>query len=126
MDVVVANIIVASAFNAKSKDLSVYHVGSSDRNPVAWKTVRSVVQDFWNTNVSQSRLSKSNLMVSQNKYMVQMNQMIRSVPIWMYSKASPYMGNQHVKNAQRLVKAEERASEIKKIFHFFVVGEWIY
>ena len=44
----------------------------------------------------------------------------------MYSKASPYLGSQHVKNAQRLVKAEERAAEIKRLFHFFVFGEWIY
>lgn len=43
-----------------------------------------------------------------------------------YSKISPFMGREHSKNAQRLVKAEERATEIKKIFHFFAVGEWIY
>ena len=39
---------------------------------------------------------------------------------------APYMGKQHMKNAQRLKKTEERAVEIKKIFHFFIQNEWIY
>ena len=66
VDVVVANIIVASAFNAKCNGLNIYHVGSSDRNPVKWGTVRTVVQDFWNTNVSESRLSKSKLAIHKS------------------------------------------------------------
>lgn len=36
VDVVVNNIIVASAYNFKQTNLSVYHVGSSDRNPLTW------------------------------------------------------------------------------------------
>ena len=126
VDVVVANIIVASAFNAKRNGLNIYHVGSSDRNPVKWGTARTIIQDFWNTNVSESRLSKSKLAIYKNEKSVRMSEMLRYIPIWMYSKASPYLGNQHMKNAQRLIKAEERAKEIKKIFHFFVIGEWIY
>ncbi len=37
VDVVVANIIVATAYNFRNKDLSIYHVGTSDRNPITWK-----------------------------------------------------------------------------------------
>lgn len=44
VDVVVANIIIASAFNAYNKKLSIYHVGSSDRNPLTWKLVQTVIQ----------------------------------------------------------------------------------
>lgn len=36
VDIVVANILVASAYNANSHKLSIYHVGSSDRNPINW------------------------------------------------------------------------------------------
>lgn len=36
VDVVVATIIVASAFNVGNKSLPIYHVGSSDRNPLTW------------------------------------------------------------------------------------------
>lgn len=34
VDVVVATIIVATAYSAKTPHLSIYHVGSSDRNPL--------------------------------------------------------------------------------------------
>lgn len=40
VDVVVGTIIVASAFNLKNPKLSIYHVGSSDRNPLIWGEVR--------------------------------------------------------------------------------------
>ena len=36
VDVVVATIIVASAYNMNNRGLSVYHAGSSDRNPLIW------------------------------------------------------------------------------------------
>ena len=68
-----ANIIVASAYNARNNGLNIYHVGSSDRNPVKWRTVQTVVQDFWNTNVSESRLSKSNMLISTNETRIRIN-----------------------------------------------------
>ena len=37
VDIVVANIIVASAKNIGNQQLTIYHVGSSDRNPFTWK-----------------------------------------------------------------------------------------
>ena len=36
VDVVTAGILVATAFNLKNKSLPIYHVGSSDLNPVTW------------------------------------------------------------------------------------------
>lgn len=64
VDMVVANMIVATAYNAFNKTLSIYHVGSSDRNPILWKNVRSILNDFWNTNISQSRIAKSNVLLT--------------------------------------------------------------
>lgn len=126
VDIVVANIIVATAFNAFNKKLSVYHVGSSDRNPVSWATVRNLVNDFWSTNVSQSRVSKPNVVLTRSKLKLKYHEYKRLIPNYLYSKASPFLGSQHMKNANRLLKAEERAREIKKIFAFFVNGNWIY
>lgn len=40
VDVVVASIIVATAFNIGNKSLPIYHVGSSDLNPIRWGEVR--------------------------------------------------------------------------------------
>lgn len=73
VDVVVANIIVATAYNARAKKINIYHVGSSDRNPMPWGTTAKIVTDFWNTNVSQSRVSKAKLMVSQHESVVKMH-----------------------------------------------------
>jgi fatty acyl-CoA reductase len=36
VDFVANNIILASAFNFRQKNLPIYHVGSSDRNPLTW------------------------------------------------------------------------------------------
>ena len=52
--------------------------------------------------------------------------MKRSVPSWMYTKVAPYMGKQHVKNAEKLKNTIERGNKIKDVFRFFVENEWIY
>jgi hypothetical protein len=36
----VANIIVATARNLRKNGLPIYHVGSSDRNPITWAKAR--------------------------------------------------------------------------------------
>ncbi len=66
VDVVVATIIVASAFNCRNKGLSIYHVGSSDRNPLTWGEMKIEVCNFWNSNVSQSRVGKAEVIFSEN------------------------------------------------------------
>jgi len=66
VDIVVANILTASAYNSNSHHLSIYNCGSSDRNPIPWKKVQTIVQDYWNSNPSQNRLSKANVVYTQN------------------------------------------------------------
>lgn len=73
VDIVVANIIVASAYNAFSKDLNVYNCGSSDRNPLQWSKVQNIVSEFWNANPSQSRLSNANVLMTNNKLKIKAN-----------------------------------------------------
>lgn len=110
VDIVVANILVASAFNARSHTMTVYNCGSSDRNPILWGVVRDIVEDFWNTNISQNRVSKSKITYSSNPLVIRTSELMRTIPISVYSRIAPFMGSQHVKNAQKLVKAEERAA----------------
>ncbi len=66
VDIVVANIIVATAFNLRKNGLPVYHVGSSDRNPITWGTTKDFVQQYWNSNPSTSRVSKSDCLITEN------------------------------------------------------------
>lgn len=89
-----------------SHKLSIYHVGSSDRNPINWYEVKTILTDFWNSNVSPSRVSKSNVVFSSNKLKTKASQLSRTIPISVYSRLAPFLGTQHVKNVQKLVKAE--------------------
>jgi len=66
VDIVVGNILAASAYNSKSHSLSIYNCGSSDRNPIPWRKVQTIVQDYWNSNPSQNRLSKANVVYTQS------------------------------------------------------------
>jgi fatty acyl-CoA reductase len=52
VDYVVNTIIVASAFNFKQYNLPIYHVGSSDRNPLTWGEIQDIVIKYWNSTVS--------------------------------------------------------------------------
>lgn len=110
VDVVVANIIVATATNLRKNGLPIYHVGSSDRNPITWAKARQVVTQFWNSNPSISRVSKSDLVYNQNDNLIKFHQLRRRLPIWLYSKAAPYMGKQHLKNSQKMIKSFDRGT----------------
>jgi hypothetical protein len=81
VDVVVATIIVASAFNFRTKSLPIYHVGSSDRNPLTWGEMKEEVCNFWNTNVSQSRLTKAKLVITENETRLKLGRMQRKIPV---------------------------------------------
>lgn len=106
VDIVVANILVASAYNTKSHKLSVYNVGSSDRNPLIWKDAQQIIQDYWNSNISPNRISKSKVRYTSNSFVIKASELSRKIPISIYSRLSPFLGSQHVKNAQKLIKAE--------------------
>jgi len=69
VDIVVADILVAAAFNSRSHKLSIYHSGSSDRNPLTWKDAQQIIQDYWNSNVSPNRISKSKVVYSSNAFL---------------------------------------------------------
>jgi hypothetical protein len=108
VDVVVATIIVASAYNFRNQSLPIYHVGSSDRNPLTWGEMKTEVCDFWNNNISRSKLSKAEIYVSENETMLNFRKWRRKIPIEIYRRMGPLLGKQAQKNAQRMTKTMER------------------
>jgi hypothetical protein len=104
VDVVVATIIVASAFNFGNKSLQIYHVGSSDRNPLTWGEMKDEVCNFWNNNVSQSRIGKAEVYVSENEFNLKIRKWHRKIPIEIYKRLGPLLGKQAQRNAQRMTK----------------------
>lgn len=99
VDVVVATIIVASAFNLKKPTLSIYHAGSSDRNPLIWGEIAHEVVDYWTKNVSQNRMLKPTLLVTESNSTLKLSRLKRTLPIKVYQRLSPLLGKQHQKNA---------------------------
>lgn len=73
VDTVVANIIVATAKNFNKDDLPIYHVGSSDRNPITWENVRQTVTTYWNNNPSSSRMGKSKVFYSESSTLIKLH-----------------------------------------------------
>jgi hypothetical protein len=116
VDVVVANMIVASAYNFRNPNLPIYHVGSSDRNPHTWGEMKDMVSVYWNSNVSQNRVGKSDLYVTESDSKLRWNRFVKRLPIWMYGAVAPILGKQHVKNVQKMKKTVERGDQIAKIF----------
>lgn len=108
VDVVVSTIIVASAFNMKNPNLTIYHVGSSDRNPLIWGEIRDEVVKYWNTNVVQNRLSKAKCSLSENEWTIKMSKIKRTIPIEAYNRLGPLMGKNHKKNAEKMRKTMAR------------------
>ena len=46
VDIVVNNLIAATAMNMKNPKMSVYHVGSSDRNPITWADCKRIAIEY--------------------------------------------------------------------------------
>ena len=88
--------------------MPIYHVGSSDRNPVTWAKVRDSICEFWNSNPSISRISKAGIVYSENQHLIRFNELRRRIPVVMYSNVAPLMGKQHAKNAEKMKKTYER------------------
>lgn len=73
VDTVVNNIIVSTAKNFHKDALTIYHVGSSDRNPITWEDMKRSVVKYWNNNLSSSRMGKAKVLYSTNSTMIKIN-----------------------------------------------------
>lgn len=108
VDVVVATIIVAAAYNFGNRSLPIYHVGSSDRNPLTWGEIRDEMQTFWTENACKSQVAKPGLLISTNPLVLGVRRLQRNIPVEAYRRLSPLLGKQAQRNAQRMVKVLER------------------
>lgn len=126
MDVVAAAIIVATASNLNNSSFPIYHVGSSDLNPLTWGEMKEEVIGYWNSTISGSKMGKASAVMSTSKYEINIEKLKRKIPLDIYMRLSPLLGKQHQKNAQKMVKTLKRGEEVSKLFEFFVNNDWIY
>lgn len=116
MDVVASVIIVASAFNLRNTSFPIYHVGSSDLNPLTWAEMKEEVQEYWNNTISPSKIGKSQVLLSTSEYEININKLRRQIPLKIYMKLAPLLGKHHQKKAEKMVKTVKRGDEVSKIF----------
>ena len=126
VDMVSSLIIVATAFNLRNTNFSIYHVGSSDLNPLTWGELLEEVQGYWNSTISPSKIGKSHVLMSTSQYEIDIQKLKRKIPLEVYLRLSPLLGKQHQKNAQKMVKTLKRGDEVSKMFDFFVNNDWVY
>ncbi len=81
VDVVANNIIVVSAHNFRQTNLAVYHVGSSDRNPLTWGEIGEQVSAFWNSSKTASKISKSHLTMTTSPWKLSASQLKQRLPV---------------------------------------------
>jgi hypothetical protein len=124
--VVASAIIAATALSGGQKGIPIYQVGSSDLNPYTWAEMKVGVINFWNSTVSESKMSKAKLIMTNVKSRFYFENLKRRLPLEVYSRLSPFLGKQHVKTAHRMVKTFQRGEEVSKIFEFFMTHDWIY
>ena len=67
VDTVVAGIIVATAHSTNQNNLPIYHIGSSDLNPIVFSELKLNVLKYWNSTVSASKVSKADILLSKNE-----------------------------------------------------------
>lgn len=67
VDIVVSSIIVATAYNFNNRSLPIYHVGSSDRNPMTWGEMSVAGGSYWDTHTTQYQVgSSSKVLITEN------------------------------------------------------------
>lgn len=99
---------MASALNFGVKNLPIYHVGSSDRNPLTWGEIKEEVIKFWNSNVSQSKVGKAYVIITENEWIIKLKKLQRQIPVQAYLRLAPFLGKQHEKTAQKMNKTIKR------------------
>ena len=126
VDVVVAAIIVATASNVGNLSMPIYHVGTSDLNPLAWSEMKDDLLGYWNSTVSASKMGKADIVFTTNDTIFKLEQLKRRIPIMAYKRLSPLLGKSHEKLSTKMLKTLKRGEEVSKLFEFFMSNEWIY
>lgn len=122
VDVVVAAIITATIANVGNDKLSIYHIGTSDLNPITWGEMKDELLDYWNSTISASKMGKAEIHVSRKTSALNFLKFKRRLPLEAYKRISPFLGKQHEKNATKMIKTLNRGDEVSKLFKFFMTN----
>lgn len=128
VDTVANAIIVSGALLANTNETVVLHVGTSDKNPVTWKTCKSAVTSYWRASPPENRISKIRFRMYKNPKAFEAARFIkRKLPFGIYLKYAQLTGNSAtLQRAMRLQKLIQREEAIAISFSHFTSHEWIF
>ena len=99
VDIVVSSIIVATAYNFNNRSLPIYHVGSSDRNPMTWGEMSEEGGSFWDTHITQYQVGSSKVLITEKQWLLNIRRWKRSAMLEVYRRIGPLFDKQASKNA---------------------------
>ena len=92
VDIVANYIIVATAMNLGNTNLPIYHIGSSDRNPLSWGEINDQISIYWNGVRSASKISKSGALLSTIPWKLNAARLKQRLPSEVYLRLSTLLG----------------------------------
>jgi len=127
-DLVTNTCIVAAAQYAGTKEVQVFHSGSSHRNPLTWAMTVEPMYNYFLQNVPSRSISKVDfsMYTSETMYKI-MRFWKRTIPANLFTAYAHLSRNQaNIKLATRFKKVLERETMIAYAFYHFTKNEWIF
>jgi 1-acyl-sn-glycerol-3-phosphate acyltransferase len=128
VDLVVNGCILAGAYIAGKKEVEVFHLGTSCRNPVTWGVAEDGVLRYWHGHVPKSAISEADLQIIKSdfiyktKFFLMYSAVARAYDL--FSRVIPTAKNKE--NAKMLAKVEQRVVFLNDNFKLFMSYEWIF
>ena len=127
VDFVTDMIIVAAAYAANKKKVSVFHSCTSSKNPTTFRIVRDTMKDYFTRHPPEKRIGKPDFDLVENRKFYQLKILQRRVPAYMFYQFARVLGTHKIKlQANRLNKMISRAEVLSETFSFFTTNQWIF
>lgn len=127
VDFVADMIIVAAAYAANKKKVSVFHSVTSSKNPTTFRIVRDTMKDYFTRHPPEKRIGKPDFDLIENRKFYELQRLKRRVPAYMFYQFARVLGTHKIKvQANRLNKMLSRAEVLSETFSFFTTNQWIF
>ena len=97
VDYVADLIIVAAAYSANKKKISVFHSSTSAKNPTSFRIVRDSMKEYFTKNPPEKRMGKPDFDLIENKTLFKFYRFKRRVPAYLYYQFANIFGNTKIK-----------------------------
>ena len=127
VDFVSDQIIVAAAYAANKKKVSVFHSGTSSKNPTSFRIVSETTKAYFTRHPPEKRMGKCDLDLIESRKYYELKRLTRRVPAYMFYQFARVFGTHKLKiQANKLNKMLTRAEVLSETFSFFTTYHWVF